>query len=186
MCIIAGGDIDNAESSEQQQLDGDNLTGSKRKERSNAKSVECLDMDGKVLHIFKSGMIASQVLNIGQGDISLCCRGMKRSYMGYRFRFFGDDDKFDYSSKALKKGFGLESEHVYQPRPELMRATRASRGEWQQGMTGAGKAAVESEKRSMMEVKDIKVGLPHKIYIIRSTSLYRHVFYFSHFGHSVF
>jgi hypothetical protein len=43
-------------------------------ERSNAKPVECLDLEGNLVEIFKSGLAASQKLNITQGDISLCCR----------------------------------------------------------------------------------------------------------------
>lgn len=134
-------------------------SGKKRKERSNAKSVECLDMDGNLICVFKSGMEASQVLNISQGDISLCCRGMKRSYMGYKFRFFSDkDEKIDYN-RPLKKGYGLELEQASQPRQELMRTTRASRGGIGEANSTAptGKSSAERGRNYIMEVKNIKV-----------------------------
>jgi hypothetical protein len=50
-----------------------------KRERTNAKAVECLDLDGNLIEVFRSGLAASVKLNIPQGDISLCCRGLKQS-----------------------------------------------------------------------------------------------------------
>ena len=60
-------------------------------QKSNAKPVEWLDMDGNVLGVFKSGLETQKALNITQGDISQCCRGLRESVNGYRFRFFNED-----------------------------------------------------------------------------------------------
>jgi hypothetical protein len=51
------------------------------------KAVEVLDMDGNLIKKYESGSEATKALNITQGEISLCCRGLKKSYGGYRFRF---------------------------------------------------------------------------------------------------
>ncbi|KAJ1421107.1 hypothetical protein B484DRAFT_452869 [Ochromonadaceae sp. CCMP2298] len=112
---------------------GDGLGPPRKRERSNAKAVECFDMDGNRVDIFRSGMAASQKLNIPQGDISLCCRGLKVSVLGYKFRFFGDTE--DRQAAKLKKGFALESVAVEAEvgRLELTRTTRASRGEYGPG-----------------------------------------------------
>ena len=77
--------------------EGPDIAGGRvKKEKSNAKSVECLDMDGNVIAVYPSGIAISTALNIQQGDISLCCRGLKYSINGYRFRFHGDlDDPFE-------------------------------------------------------------------------------------------
>lgn len=57
------------------------------KRKNNSKPVECMDLDGNLLHEFKSGAAASTRLNLTQGDISQCCRGLKDSAGGYKFRF---------------------------------------------------------------------------------------------------
>jgi hypothetical protein len=111
-------DGDNENGDSQQQLlssDGPDSSGKKKEQRSNAKSVECFDLSGNLLYVFKSGMIASQTLNISQGDISQCCRGIKRSHMGYKFRFFGD-------AADRKKGSWKEGDS--NQRADLMRSTR--------------------------------------------------------------
>eukprot|EP01036_Dinobryon_divergens_P039454 gene39454-52008_t len=111
-------DGDNENGDSQQQLlsaDGPDSSSKKKEQRSNAKSVECFDLSGNLLYVFKSGMIASQTLNISQGDISQCCRGIKRSHMGYKFRFFGD-------AADRKKGTWKEGDS--NQRADLMRSTR--------------------------------------------------------------
>lgn len=116
-CVIQpDGDNENGDSQQQLQSSEGPESSSKKKEmRSNAKSVECFDLSGNLLYVFKSGMIASQTLNISQGDISQCCRGIKRSHMGYKFRFFGD--AADRKKGAWKEGDGNQ-------RADLMRSTR--------------------------------------------------------------
>lgn len=135
------------------------LTVKPKRERSNAKPVECLDMDGNLIQVYKSGALASQALNIQQGDISLCCRGLKKSVMGYRFRFFGDTvDRLAMSK--LKKGFGLvlESELNSTAKPETTRSTRASRGEYGAGQPAA-KVTIQEKAQSILAPKEVKVRL---------------------------
>lgn len=115
-----------------------------RRQKSNAKAVECLDLDGNLIKLYKSGMAASQELNIPQGDISLCCRGLKLSHMGYRFRFYGDK-QIKFETTKLKRGFVVEPiiEKI-----ENTRTTRASRGEY---------GSNRETKSSIFPPSDIKV-----------------------------
>ena len=126
-------DDDDDDSNSPSAVDGDPNAADKR-EKSNAKAVECLDLDGNLIEIFKSGLAASVKLNIPQGDISQCCRGLKRSVAGYRFRFHGDTE--DRSEFKLKRGYGYVLEPVIPAAKEPQapaaptRNTRASRGEY--------------------------------------------------------
>ncbi len=129
-----------------------NLTTKQKRERTNAKPVECLDMDGTLIQVYGSGALASKALNIQQGDISLCCRGLKKSTMGYRFRFFGDIE--DKTTKA-KKGFGYVLEGETNAKPEVTRSTRASRGEY--GQQVAKVVVIEKQQQSLLAPKEIKV-----------------------------
>eukprot|EP01038_Epipyxis_sp_PR26KG_P006423 gene6423-8841_t len=105
-----------------------------KKEKSNAKPVECYDLQGNLIEVFRSGLLASQKLGIQQGDISLICRGLKFSMNGYRFRFEGDLDRYllnhDPATK-IKKGFQLEVINDTKGANEFSRTTRASRGDLQ-------------------------------------------------------
>lgn len=68
----------------------------RKRERSNAKCVELLDMDSNPLGVYPSGIAVASALGVQQGDISLCCRGLKYSVANHRFRFLGDpDDQFE-------------------------------------------------------------------------------------------
>eukprot|EP00596_Hydrurales_sp_CCMP1899_P004456 CAMPEP_0119037218 /NCGR_PEP_ID=MMETSP1177-20130426/5425_1 /TAXON_ID=2985 /ORGANISM="Ochromonas sp, Strain CCMP1899" /LENGTH=232 /DNA_ID=CAMNT_0006998155 /DNA_START=51 /DNA_END=749 /DNA_ORIENTATION=- len=91
--------------------------------KGNAKAVELLDMDGNHLAQFRSGSEASKAVNVLQGDISLCCRGMRDSMGGYKFRFVAEDIR---PEAKLKRGFAYE---VYDEtnQPIEARTTRASR-----------------------------------------------------------
>mmetsp|Transcript_25040 Transcript_25040/g.41729 ORF Transcript_25040/g.41729 Transcript_25040/m.41729 type:complete len:258 (+) Transcript_25040:62-835(+) len=111
----------------------EHTTQPKKRERSNAKAVECYDMDDNLIESFRSGMAASQKLNIPQGDISLCCRGLKQSVLGYKFRFQGETEEM--RQAKLKKGFVLEGivPDDTSTKLEMTRTTRASRGEYGQG-----------------------------------------------------
>lgn len=124
----------------------------RKRERTNAKAVECLDMDGNLIEVYRSGMLASQALNIQQGDISLCCRGLKHSVGGYRFRFFGESDLLENITK-IKKGFVIEGYVEGVNRSELTRSTRASRGDYQQ------QVKVVDEKPSILAPPEIQVGI---------------------------
>ena len=134
------------------QLSADGTVGKKR-ERSNAKAVECLDMDGNLVELFRSGMSASMKLGIPQGDISLCCRGLKPSVMGYKFRFYGETE--EKQAQRLKKGFVLEGVNFDNgTKVELTRTTRASRGEY-----GQGRGGYDLPGRSLLDPPHVKVQL---------------------------
>jgi len=136
------------------QLAADGLSGKKR-ERSNAKAVECLDMDGNLVELFRSGMSASMKLGIPQGDISLCCRGLKSSVMGYKFRFYGETA--EKQALRLKKGFVLEGVGLdNNMKVEMTRTTRASRGEYGQGRGAAG--GYDAPGRSLLDPPELKVN----------------------------
>lgn len=131
----------------------------KKRERSNAKAVECLDLDGNLIEVFRSGLAAATKLNIPQGDISLCCRGLKHQVNGYRFRFFGDQQ--DPSEFKLKRGYRYVLEGTSEQKQETsMRTTRASRGEYAVGHrhTGGDDGDFSIRKR-FMEVAHIKVRI---------------------------
>lgn len=122
----------------------------RKRERTNAKAVECLDLDGNLIEVYRSGMLASQALNIQQGDISLCCRGLKHSVGGFRFRFFGESDLLENITK-IKKGFVIEGYIEGANRTEVTRSTRASRGDYQQ------QVKVLVEKQSILAPPEIQV-----------------------------
>lgn len=76
-----------------------------KRTRSNAKAVECLDMDGNHIKTFRSGIAAVRELGVPQGDISLCCRGLKDSISGYKFRFVVEEHR---QNAALRRGYTTE------------------------------------------------------------------------------
>ena len=86
-------------------------------------------MIGKILKTYRSGLEASKEIGIQQGDISLCCRGLKHAANGYRFRFVGDIDpeKAYKEAKALRKSLLQEAQALQDAQPELMRSRRATR-----------------------------------------------------------
>jgi hypothetical protein len=75
-----------------------------------AKAVDCFSLDGKLLNTYPSGLIASKALGISQGDVSLCCRGLKDSVSIYKFKFHGDAT--DYSAAKMKRGYQLVEEDL--------------------------------------------------------------------------
>jgi len=129
----------------------DNARKTKR-ERSNAKAVECLDLDGNIIETFRSGMAAASKMNIPQGDISLCCRGVKFSVSGYRFRFQGDADNYIMSSKMRRSAPGDFFDGIGNDRSEMTRTTRASR-------TDYAFSRQERSKSALLAPADIKVYL---------------------------
>lgn len=127
--------------------------GTKKRERSNAKAVECLDLAGNTIQIFRSGMLASQAFNIQQGDISLCCRGLKYSAGGYRFKFHGDaEDKFESLKGGFRKGFPGEGEEGGGG-SKLTRSTRKSRSDY--GMTPKMQEFIDP-KNILKNIKEIR------------------------------
>jgi hypothetical protein len=72
------------------------LSGSsnKRLRKESNKALECLDMAGNVIGIYKTAISAMRAVGVQQGDISMCCRGLKDSINGIRFRFvtISEDD----------------------------------------------------------------------------------------------
>lgn len=133
----------------------------RKRERSNAKAVECLDLDGNLIEVFRSGLAASSKLNIPQGDISLCCRGLKQSVSGYKFRFRGDTE--DRSEFKLKRGYGYVIEPVNESKDNIQistatRTTRASRGEYSIGNPqNLERLAASSSKEAYKAIAAIKV-----------------------------
>lgn len=125
------------------------------KERSNAKPVEVYDLDNNLLKIYNSGTLAARDLNIQQGDISLCCRGMKASIGGYKFKFSGTHHIERPEGMKLKRGF------AYVPVMDgpdnlknevTQRTTRASRGEY-----GMGVRAEDFASKSILAPPSLKV-----------------------------
>ena len=116
---------------------------------SNAKAVECLDLEGNIIETFRSGMAAASKMNIPQGDISLCCRGVKFSVSGYRFRFQGDADNYITSSKMRRSAPGDFFDGIGNDRAELTRTTRASR-------TDYASSRQERRKSGVLAPADIK------------------------------
>jgi hypothetical protein len=128
------------------------VSAKKGRERSNAKPVECLDLEGNLLKVYNSGTLAARDLNVQQGDISLCCRGLKDSVSGYRFRFSGANQVVRPSGVKLKRGFAFVAVEE-QPKTieSTQRTTRASRGEY-----GASRPDERSVK-NMLAPPSIKV-----------------------------
>mmetsp|Transcript_23506 Transcript_23506/g.21380 ORF Transcript_23506/g.21380 Transcript_23506/m.21380 type:complete len:210 (+) Transcript_23506:3-632(+) len=123
------------------QSDKNNDTELKKINRSNAKAVEAYDLDGNLIDTYPSGLLASKALNIQQGDISLCCRGLKPSINGYKFKFASEFDEQVDSNAKLRRGYALEviqstdqssnsNINFQNQRTDIVtRSTRTSRGE---------------------------------------------------------
>lgn len=123
----------------------------KWRERSNAKAVECFDVQGNFLKTYFSGANASKELGVPQGDISLCCRGLKTSAMGYRFRFVGSENNPSEPLK-VKRGFALVPDTEKPAEVSYQRTTRASRGEY-------GNARISSARAAILATAAIKVSV---------------------------
>jgi hypothetical protein len=107
---------------------------------------------------YPSGSIASQALGIQQGDISLCCRGLKPSIGNYKFKFAADlDDSSD--TTKLKRGYALEPipaeavEKVEVTAPS--RNSRTSRGEYSSFFD---KDPYQSDDYNIQELATVKVS----------------------------
>ena len=125
--LLEGGDIPSALPLMQTSSFGLLEEKSKSKNRTNAKTVQCYDMEGRLIGEFPSGSSAAQAFGVAQGDISLCCRGLKDNVNGYKFRFKGDP----VDHQKLKRGYQLVEEAANVIKTELnTRTTRASRGEY--------------------------------------------------------
>ena len=66
-----------------------------------ARAVECLDLEGALLHTYSSGSMAREALGVSTEDISRCCRGRKASAGGFVFRFM-DRARAAAASAAVK------------------------------------------------------------------------------------
>lgn len=120
---------------------------SSKRQRKNAKAVECLDLSGKVIGQYRSGIEAVKALNIQQGDISLCCRGLKDSINGYRFRFVGDDEK---ALKGKRPGFP----DGYDNDDRLVTRTAA-----RQRLDPANDRSAENKLTSILPPKEVKASI---------------------------
>jgi hypothetical protein len=103
----------------------------KPKDKANTKPVECYDLQGNFIQVFKSGKIAALELNVQQSDISLCCRGLKATVGGYKFRFAGITEAQFPDGLKPKRGFAYVPIDFDTTKQETShRTTRASRGEY--------------------------------------------------------
>lgn len=103
----------------------------KPKDKANTKPVECYDLQGNFIQVFKSGKIAALELNVQQSDISLCCRGLKATVGGYKFRFAGITEAQFPEGLKPKRGFAYVPIDFDTTKQESShRTTRASRGEY--------------------------------------------------------
>jgi hypothetical protein len=138
-----------------------------KRDRSNAKPVECYDLQGNLLKIFNSGTLAARELNIQQGDISLCCRGLKSSVNGFKFKFSGASSLVDRpEGMKLKRGFAFvpvteegnieTGINVGNKSEVTLRTTRASRGEYSSGST-RGHASDKHGKQLLLAPPSIRV-----------------------------
>ena len=152
------------------QADGEEFSQQRatKRERTNAKAVECLDLDGNLIEVFRSGLAASTKLNIPQGDISLCCRGLKRSVSGFKFRFRGDTE--DRNEFKLRRGYGYVIEPAIESKDgsqslnntgtmgsTATRNTRASRGEYSILNAPPNTERTNSSLEAFREIAEIKV-----------------------------
>ena len=95
-------------------------------------------------------------MNVTQGDISLCCRGMRQQVGGYKFRFVAEEAR---PEAKLKRGFAYEPVLDEGSKDLLLaetRRTRASRGEF--GATGGEAPAPLVPKISILAPPELKVS----------------------------
>lgn len=85
---------------------------------------------GNLLSVYPSGISVATALGIQQGDVSLCCRGLKYSVGNYRFRFLGDtEDQYE----VVKRRKLEMATAVVDPTEDLStsgRSRRVSRGDY--------------------------------------------------------
>lgn len=99
--------------------------------KSNAKAVEVYDLEGVFIATYASGSLAAQALNVQQSDISLCCRNLKQSVNGYKFKFVAEYIDEESANLKLKRGYALEVVSNDFNRSEVStRSTRTSRGDY--------------------------------------------------------
>lgn len=112
-----------------EEQDNDDLALNKRS-RNSVKAIECTDISGNLIKVYKSGMAASVELNISQDEILACCKGTIDSVNGYKFKYSPDGDERN-DLKKLRRGYAYEP-IIDEPRNEMMktRNTRTSRGEY--------------------------------------------------------
>lgn len=104
----------------------------RKRERSNAKCVELLDMEGNSIAVYPSGIAVATALGIQQGDVSLCCRGMKYSAANHRFRFLGAvEDQYEVVKRRKLEG---ATAAIIEPQEDSLlgssRSRRVSRGDY--------------------------------------------------------
>ena len=109
----------------------------------------------QIYNVCVQGFEAAKALNVTQGDISLCCRGMRQQVGGYKFRFVAEEAR---PEAKLKRGFAYEpvlDEASKDLSLAETRRTRASRGEF--GATGGEAPAPVVPKISVLAPPDLKV-----------------------------
>lgn len=98
-----------------------------------------------------------------QGDISLCCRGMRQQVGGYKFRFVAEEAR---PEAKLKRGFAYEPVLDEGSKDMLLaetRRTRASRGEF--GAAGSEAPPPIVPKVSILAPPELKVRKWRKVLV---------------------
>lgn len=75
-----------------------------------SKAVQQLSLDGKVIFQFSSAMKAARVLNIGQGSISNCARGLRHTCKGWKWKYVPSDADKDLEGEEWATSDWLKQE----------------------------------------------------------------------------
>jgi hypothetical protein len=149
------------------EVTGDGEEGASKGRRGNAKPIECLDLEGNLIHLYGSGTEASRALNIAQADISQCCRGKKDHVNGMRFRFQGDTTDYAAEQQATaaaamvlggrrpKRGYQYVMDGANEEKQEDMSnytTTRTTR----QSLSGPGRPPNENSLKFYLPPKEDK------------------------------
>lgn len=116
--------------------------------------------------LYPSGIAVANALGIQQGDVSLCCRGLKHSVGNYRFRFYGvTEDMFEV---VKRRKLQAATATIVNPQDDLVmggngRTRRVSRGDYHVKVSDKDDFNMKKSKNSISGPKltgaaHIKVG----------------------------
>lgn len=115
--------------------------------------------------MFPSGIAVATALGVQQGDISLCCRGLKYSVANHRFRFLGDtEDQFEVMKRRkVEMAAAALLEPAEDAGPGNGRSRRISRGDYHVKVSDKAHAKLSKKKNQdvgpkLSKVVHIKVG----------------------------
>lgn len=86
--------------------------GRDRKSLGNAKIVLACDMEGNVIKEYLTGKLAAFDCKVSQSDVSMCCRGIKDSASGFKFRFKEAKHVLPDKNMKMLKGYAIEEVKV--------------------------------------------------------------------------